>query len=312
MSKVKDLILGLAVGDALGVPVEFIDRETLKGKPVDDMWEYLTHNQPKGTWSDDTSMTLCTLDSFCNGFDIKDIANKFVKWQSEQLYTPHGDVFDIGVSTYWAIDRIKQGYKITGGIEESSNGNGSLMRIAPLVFLGERMNGPDRLNAVIELSSITHAHPISILSCCFYIMYLDNLIYNDACKYVAYEKAREEFKTILALGICLDHAIHFERFINLSCLEFKNLTEDEIFSSGYVVHTLEASIWCILNTDNYKDAVLKAVNLGEDTDTTGAVTGALAGIIYGYSAIPSEWLDVLVKRDMIESLCDKFQKTREL
>lgn len=200
---IKGGIWGLIVGDALGVPVEFQDREELEKNPVIDMRAYGTHNQPKGTWSDDTSMTLCLVDNLINGYDLNEIANNFVKWYRHGFMTPYGVAFDVGNTTRKAIYNIEAGVKVTeaGGASKYDNGNGS---------------------------------------------------------------------------------------------------------SGYVVHTIEASLWCFFNNDNYKDTVLQAVNLGSDTDTTAAVVGGLAGIYYGFNDICESWINDIVKGEMIKKLICEF------
>ena len=136
-NKTLSAIMGLCVGDALGVPVEFSSREQLKRNPVVDMRAYGTYNQPAGTWSDDTSMTLCTLDSLSNGLDYKDIMEKFLSWYKDGEYTPHGEAFDIGMATSKALNKYASGEKPleSGGRGERDNGNGSLMRILPVLFL---------------------------------------------------------------------------------------------------------------------------------------------------------------------------------
>ncbi|MGB4437301.1 MAG: ADP-ribosylglycohydrolase family protein, partial [Acetomicrobium sp.] len=140
--KVIGGLLGLCIGDALGVPVEFQSREKLKRNPVKDMMGYGTHNQPPGTWSDDSSLAFCLAESLCNGFDLQDIADKFVKWMYEGYWTPWGKAFDVGHTTQIAISRLKKGVDPleSGPTDERSNGNGSLMRILPLIFYVEKMD----------------------------------------------------------------------------------------------------------------------------------------------------------------------------
>lgn len=260
--RLKAAIYGLAIGDALGVPVEFETRGTYEVKT---MIGHGTHDQQAGTWSDDTSMTLATCASIKNmgKVDVEDMRKKFCEWAFEAKYTVDNIVFDMGITTHYALKSGK------GEADEYSNGNGSLMRIIPLAFT----EADDKL--ISEVSAITHAHQISKDACCEYVSIARKLLEG------------KDLKEILAE--CSG------RLPELCALE-----EDEIKSSGFVIDTLEAALWAIVTTDNFKDALLKAVNLGRDTDTVGAVTGGLAGIIYGYEGIPAEWIETLRGKDMIE------------
>lgn len=266
-SKLKDAIFGLAVADALGVPVEFRKRGTFK---IEGVTGYGTYNQPEGTWSDDTSMTIASCDSIreCGRIDLQDMLEKFRSWLYDAEYTPFGNVFDVGNTTAYALRRG------AGDDDWHANGNGSLMRILPLAFT-------DATTEEIEaVSAITHAHHISKLACVIYVNIARSLLKGV------------DLKNIIR-RLCLEEPFHRVHSIY-------SLQEDTIKSSGFVVDTFEAALWCLATTDNYKDAVLKAINLGEDTDTVAAVTGGLAGIMYGYDSIPTEWLDALKSKDIIE------------
>lgn len=250
----RDCIYGLAVGDALGVPYEFRPRGTFE---CTDMIGYGTHEQPAGTWSDDTSMTLATCDSIreLGHIDTEDMRDKFVSWIANDEYTIDG-VFDYGGTTARALRSGK------GGSGERDNGNGSLMRIAPLAFA----DATDK--EIREVSAITHAHRTSTESCVKFI-----------------ELLRSEMDGALPeWTLCL-----------------KDAPEHEIRSGGFVRDTLKAATWCLVNTNSYDDCVLAAVNLGDDTDTTAAVAGALAGAAYGMDAIPQKWIDTLRGKELIES-----------
>ena len=159
-------IMGLVVGDALGVPIEFQDRETLRKDPVINMRGYGTYNQPPGTWSDDSSMTLALLDSLTNGLDYKDIMDKFIGWFDKGEYTPYGQMFDIGIATRQALTRYKKGMSALecGGQDEYDNGNGSLMRILPALYYlqakygDEFIENDEAFDIVHNISSLTHRH----------------------------------------------------------------------------------------------------------------------------------------------------------
>lgn len=302
---IHSAMFGLVVGDALGVPVEFKSRDYLRKFPVKDMLAYGVHHQPLGTWSDDSSLTLCLAESLCNGYDLNDIAQKFLQWFNAQVWTPHGKVFDIGIATSEAIKMIKHGADpvLCGGASEMDNGNGSLMRILPLLFY---LQGEKDLKVVYqrvnEVSSITHAHFRSVFACFIYIVYgLELLKGND--KREAYFNAQFKLKNFIANNDFEQKEIDLFKRVLLN--DISTVPESEIYSSGYVLHSLEASLWCTLNTESYEDAVLKAVNLGDDTDTTGAITGGLAGLIYGFESIPENWVNSIVKKIEIDNLCEE-------
>lgn len=299
---IRNALLGVIVGDALGVPVEFKSRKQIAENPVKDMIGYGTYNLPAGTWSDDSSMMLCTAEILQGGFDLNDIAQNFVRWVYENHWTPRGYVFDIGISTQNAVVRLKEGEspKISGNVGEMSNGNGSLMRILPILFHVKDVLSPqERYEIISDVSNITHAHVRSRLACFHYIemarFILDGADVQSALKH-ANESLLNLFRT---LHIAERERVHFDRLFEDN---FEILAENQIASSGYVIHSLEASIWCLLTTNSYSEAVLKAVNLGDDTDTTAAITGGLAGLYYGAEAIPQHWINGLARIEDIEAL----------
>lgn len=297
----QTILIGTAVGDALGVPVEFQPRGYLKANLVTDMREYGTHEQPKGTWSDDTSLMLCLAESMVEGLDSNTLAQKFIAWKNDNLWTPHGWVFDIGIGTRIAIERLENGMKpeLAGGFDEMDNGNGSLMRILPLVLHIKDLNIDERYEWTKKISSITHAHVRSVMACFYYLEFAKKII-EGKDKFQAYNDLQSEVTQYFEQRK-INH-IEINKFHRLLVEDISKVDEDNIKSSGYVIDTLEAAIWCILITNNYKDAVLKAVNLGHDTDTTGAVAGGLAALIYGYDNIPNEWINALARKDDIINL----------
>lgn len=302
--KIKSVLFGVAVGDALGVPVEFNNRQTIRKNPVTDMTGYGTYNLPPGTWSDDSSLTFCLAEALTQDFDLNVIGQNFVKWCYNNYWTPRGNVFDIGIATSQAISRLAKGERpdLAGGFEVSSNGNGSLMRISPLLFylLDKPIN--ERYEITKQVSSITHGHLRSVIACFYYLEFARQL-FAQKDKFEIYKNLQTEITNQLtSLSINPTEIALFDRLLKQNIYELK---EENIFSSGYVLHTLEASIWSLLTTDNYKDTVLKAVNLGEDTDTTGAVTGGLAGLLYGTDNIPSNWIKQIARHKDIEELTDR-------
>ena len=303
--KMKAGIMGFVIGDALGVPVEFLNRATLQKNPLKEMVGYGSHRVPEGTWSDDTSLMIAAMDSIreVGDIDYDDIMYKFSEWVSKAKYTATDELFDIGISTRRAISNYMRGQEPTDcgtkGINE--NGNGSLMRILPFVYYLKYsdLTEEEKVLLINQASSLTHGHEISKLGCKIYSDYvtllLDGVIKNEALARVKendYSKYYSE-----------DSLKTYERILKG---DIQSLDKSQISSSGYVVHSLEASLWCTLNHDSYEDAVVEAVNLGDDTDTVGAITGSLNGIIYGKENIPERWLNKLRRKDYIESLSDKF------
>lgn len=313
-------ILGLAVGDALGVPVEFQSRDSLTKNPVVDMRAYGTHYQPLGTWSDDSSLAFCLAESLAQGYDLTDLARRFVNWYQCSYWTPHGEVFDIGMATTFAIRRLIADYppSMAGGVSDDSNGNGSLMRILPLVFPLKDKPIEERFRIVQDVSSVTHRHIRSVIAC-FYYTEFARLLMENKDKYRVFEETKDVvnafFKNnalIPAKEIALFHRLLMNPMDDYEIKPIHAFKEADISSSGYVLHTLEASIWCLLNADTYAETVLKAVNLGGDTDTTGAVAGGLAGILYQEKGIPKLWLEQLVKVNEIRDLAGRLHEKYKL
>lgn len=289
MNKIYDGIMGLIVGDALGVPVEFKKRDTFH---VTDMIGYGTYNQPPGTWSDDSSMTLATLESIgqFKRIDPLGIMNNFYEWLYYAEFTPYGKVFDVGGGTRRAIARYASGKPLNdcGGRTRMDNGNGSLMRILPLAFI------PCSMKDIDTISGLTHNHDIAKRACRLYLIVAEQILKSGK----------------VPRWIYTDTDIWTGDFSRVR--EIWKLNREEIRSSGYVVDTLEAALWCLYHSNTYRDCVLMAVNLGEDTDTVAAVAGGLAGLVYGVggeSGIPEEWISQIARKDWIKGLCDAVESS---
>jgi len=305
--KVMGGIYGLVVGDALGVPVEFNSRQTLRQHPVTTMTGYGTYNQPPGTWSDDSTMTFCLMENLSELYYLRGIAEKFREWLDEAHWTPHGHVFDIGRTTLESINRYKNRVKTMeiGGRDESDNGNGSLMRILPLAYyLRNYKNGVRKFQIIHDVSALTHAHMRSQLGCSIYVELAIQLL-RGAAPRAAVEAMKDTIRQRYHTPKWQRELAYYNRIMRGGMQRFE---EEDIRSSGYVVHSLEAAIWCLLTSSSYEETVLKAVNLGEDTDTTAAVAGGLAGLYYGYEQIPSEWIQALARKQDIQQLIERFTK----
>ncbi len=303
VSQVLSGLMGVCVGDALGVPVEFTSRANLLKNPVTTMMGYGTYNQPPGTWSDDSSLTFCLADSLCEGFDLNAIANSFCRWYSDRHWTPHWELFDIGNTTLQAIWNLQNGAppEQSGLTRDRSNGNGSLMRILPIAFTYETLEFSELIERTHQVSAITHAHVRSQMACGIYISIAINLLKGQDLK-SAYLQGLQNIRPIYESKPYVKQLGHFKRVFSG---KIDSLSINKIKSSGYVMHTLEASLWCLLTTSNYAEAVLKAVNLGADTDTTAAIAGGLAGIYYGWENIPTEWVEQIARKNDIINLADR-------
>ena len=309
--KIYNTLYGAIVADALGVPVEFKDRALLKKKPVTDMIGYGTYNLPKGSWSDDSSMTLCLAESIgrCGGVDYEDVMKNFYAWFKHSKFTPDHHVFDIGRTCQTAIMNSHQGIEALdcGLTDEKSNGNGSLMRISPIPlylyqnFGIEVMKDEVTFTFIHNVSKLTHGHKISLIGCDIYCALMIEILGGTA---------KEELlpKALPKIGEYVRHNPHYAsalaKYDRITHTNFIELSEDKIKSSGYVVDTLEAALWCFLTTGNYHDCVLKAVNLGSDTDTVACVAGSIAGLYYG--EIPSDWIKAVRNKKLIDKVIEKF------
>ncbi len=295
-------LLGLVVGDAVGVPAEFKSRGQLDAAPVTDMTGFGTHRQPPGTWSDDSSLALATTESLLAEYDPGDMMRRFHAWLTTGYMTAHGEVFDVGNATQAAIARFARGEPAAawGGRAESDNGNGSLMRIAPLSCAVHRLDVATIVARSVEVSALTHAHPRSTMCCAYFSLLLRGLLGGQGLA-AAMQAAAADLRPYMAeaeLGV-------MARILDGSVIA---APREEIRGSGYVVHCLEASLWASARANSYREAVLLAVNLGDDTDTTAAVTGAICGAMQGSAAIPEAWRAGLVQGEMVRGLAERLAR----
>ena len=298
-------IYGGVIGDMLGVPVEFRERGTYK---IEGVTGYGTYNQKPGTWSDDTSMTFCLIENIIEKGTTDDLMQKFIDYAGKGYMTPYGKMFDIGRTTIESIRRFSRGIPAEecGGNTEYDNGNGAVMRIAPLVFsFYHNFNFLEKAEVIKSYTAVTHRHPRSITGSILYLELLFRLFCNDTL-----EEAIDNVKILFEMNLDEDNIYRKElkSYSRIFDKDFFKTPEEEIKSSGYVVDTLEAAIWCVGTTTNFKDAVLKAVNLGGDTDTIASITGSIAGMIYEMEGIPEEWLESIANKEMVDELIYSFYK----
>ncbi|WP_147027675.1 ADP-ribosylglycohydrolase family protein [Methylobacterium oxalidis] len=287
LDRARGALLGLAAGDALGTTLEFVERdspplhtEMLGGGPFD---------LAAGQWTDDSAMALALADSLlnCQGLDPHDLATRFVRWWQQGEYSCTGTCFDIGITTQQALARfISSGEPYAGSTHPRTAGNGSLMRLAPVaLFALHDAIQADQLAR--DQSRVTHAAPQAIEACAFFVQILREAILGEPDVLRPRTWSGDSVVAAIAAG------------------SWRQKTRDEIRSSGYVVHTLEAALWAVGTTSNFEDALILAVNLGDDADTVGAVTGQLAGALYGASAIPERWLHLLAWHSGILATADR-------
>lgn len=282
-------MLGLAVGDALGTTLEFSRRDTKP--PVTGMRGGGPFGLKPGEWTDDTSMALCLAESLiAHGGDLEpdDLMRRFGRWYREGENSVTGRCFDIGNITRSALERFERTGETSGSLlpDPQGAGNGTLMRLAPVALAA----APDAARAA-ELahaqSRTTHAAPVAHEACRLFATMLVEAIGGATKQDVL--RAREAPGDLAPIGAG----------------SWKRKGRRAIVSSGYVVATLEAALWCVWTTETFADAVLLAANLGDDADTVAAVTGQLAGALYGRSGIPSEWLRQLAWREEIEEFAGR-------
>ena len=306
MKDFKGSFYGFLVGDAMGVPLEFEERRKLLENPVTKMTGYGSYDVQKGSWSDDSSMMIASMDSIIskNGIDYNDLMTKFSEWISYSKYTSTDEVFDIGRTTLKAIVRFQDGMDPLecGLAGENYNGNGSLMRMIPIAFYAyeRELSGDDIVDLVYNVSSLTHSHEISKLGCYIFVRYVMFLL-------DGFDK-NKSYEFIKKLDYSFADFKVYDKYKRILKDDIMKKPLEEISSTGYIIDTLETVLWCVGNTSDFKKAIIGSINLGGDTDTIGALTGGVAGIIYGYESIPKDWINDLQKQDYLKLMYTSFIK----
>lgn len=290
IARFRGALLGLACGDAVGTTVEFSRRGSFE--PITNMDGGGPFGLKPGEWTDDTSMALCLAFSLVEQgqFNARDQMLRYCRWRDEGYLSSNGRCFDIGGTVSRALRRFSDtGEPFSGSTDAHSAGNGCLMRLAPVPMFFH----PDRQAAIIwsgESSRTTHGTTECIeASQLFGAMLFQAL--NGATK--------EE----ILLGHGFD-SFSSRKLLAIAYGDYQSKSEDDIQGSGYVVESLEAALWCFQHTCNFKDAILRATNLGGDADTTAAICGQVAGAFYGESGIPALWQMQLVMANEIRMLAD--------
>lgn len=298
LNRCKGALIGLAIGDALGTTLEFSRPGTFM--PLTDIVGGGPFSMRPGQWTDDTSMALCLAESLIekHGFDAMDQLEKYVRWFREGYNSSTGSCFDIGNATRLALMVYENtGEVICGSSSPYTAGNGSIMRLSPVpvYYYNELEN---MMHYAMLSSKTTHAAPQCISAC----QYMSGLI-AGAILGVDKETLLSASYTPIP-GFWDDHPLD-EPIAEVAEGSFKILQPPAIAGSGYVVKTLEAALWAFYHTDNFESGALKAVNLGDDADTVGAVYGQIAGAYYGMSGISEHWRAKLYDGERIESLAEK-------
>lgn len=294
LERIQGSLLGLAIGDAVGTTAEFKRKDSFT--PITDMVGGGVFRLKKGQWTDDTSMALCLADSLiaCNGFDPKDQMARYLRWYEMGENSVTGKCFDIGSATRQALEHFKEtGEAYAGSRDKYSSGNGSLMRLAPVPIFYHN----DLQNCVeyaILSSKTTHASPDCLSACAYFGEVLYHTLNGETDK-----------DKLLTPTSNHDFSPKVQAVIDGS---FKHKSRDEIFGTGYVVDSLETALWAFYHSDNFKDAILMATNLGDDADTTAAITGQIAGAYYGLSGIPKHWVSEVYWNEHILNLANKLAR----
>ena len=296
LDRCRGALLGLAVGDALGMPVEFMQPGTFP--PVTEMTGGGPYDLLPGEWTDDTSMALCLAESLieCRGFDAEDQLRRYVRWFRQGHLSSVGYCFDIGNTTRAALEAFRATGQPSALSSPDSAGNGSIMRLAPIpMFYANSM--VHAVDYAGQSSATTHAAPEAV----------------EACRYMAAVMVRalhgSDKEDVLAPALVNELSDNLKR---VSFGSFRIFGPPQIRGSGYVVESLEAALWAFHNSENFAEGALLAVNLGDDADTTGAVYGQIAGAFYGANAIPAHWLEALAHGDMIRDFADRIFELRPL
>ncbi len=304
LNKFQGCFIGLAVGDALGAPIQFMKRDTYPH--VEGYTRGGAFNSQKGEYTDDTAMALCLAESLINskGFDAKNQLDTYVRWLKDGYMSTRDEAFDIGITICSSIVYYMETGKTTTHInQEQYSGNGSIMRLAPVVlYYADNIE-----NAVLyagQSSLTTHASPIAV-DACKYLAYFLTLILNGSKKHELFsDEATQQMNRFFK-----NEPLHQE-VAKIAHGSYVGKKRHEIKSSGYAVHTLEAALWAFHYGDTFKDTMLTAVNLGDDADTVGAVAGQIAGAYYGLDKIDTVFLEKLFNKELILEMSEKLYTQR--
>jgi ADP-ribosyl-[dinitrogen reductase] hydrolase len=296
----RGCLLGLACGDAVGTTVEFKPRGSFP--PVTDMVGGGPFHLNPGEWTDDTSMALCLGSSLveCGSFDATDQMQRYCRWQDDGYWSSNGRCFDIGNTVANALNRFRSsGEPFSGSTHPKSAGNGSIMRLAPVVMFFAP-DGAAVQRYAAESSRTTHGCDEAVDACRLF----------GAMLLRALEGATKEEILAADVETPADGRGLCPSILAIQRGAWRSKQETEIRGTGYVVDSLEAALWCFATTGSFRDAILRATNLGNDADTTAAVCGQIAGAYYGAEGISAEWREKLALREEIEDLAQALDEAQ--
>ncbi|WP_334331796.1 ADP-ribosylglycohydrolase family protein [Companilactobacillus sp. HBUAS59544] len=304
MYNLKNILYAAVVGDALGVPVEFKKRDTYY---IDKMTSGGTWEQKPGSWSDDTSFTLPLMENLVEHGDYDQLMQKFENYMFRNQYTPDGEAFGIGQGCAKAIRNWSINHYPAlkcGDPSVYANGNGALMRLAPLaIHLRKVGKTAQRLELTRNYTCLTHRHPRSVMASFIYLEILHFLLNGEHLTEIL-KKLPNHLESNLQ-----DYSEEWNEFTEFADIfqpKFKQTNRQDIKSTGYVVDTLQACLWCALNATSVDEAVLLAVNLGDDTDTIASITATLASCMYPNDQINPRWVEQLRNKTLLDSIIDPF------
>ncbi len=311
MSKIRDAILGYAIGDAFGLPFEGVEREKLINNPVTEMYGDGSQPVDAGTFSANTSMSIATMDSIIKAreLDYDELMKCLTDWIVNGKYTVTGEAIDLDKTTIKALTKYNEALSngteidpLECGIEEEIYSNETLQRMIPIAFYSyfKKLNQEETLNIVKDVTHLTNKNEINVIGDFIYVNYLLNIIHGKD-KYAA-------INMLKSLNFDLFEEEHLSRFERILKGDINKLTLDDISSNKDIVSTLESVLWLVLKTENYSQSLIGAVSLGNDTDTIAALTGAITGIIYTYEDIPLKWKDKILKKDYLIEYCKEFER----
>lgn len=307
--KYIDGLMGFVIGDAMGLPLKNKSREELLNKPVTKMLANETYDLPEGTWGENTSLLIATIDSINakSNVDLNDIALKFSAFINHAQYTADREVFTINQTTLQAITKFQENYNdldINGITSDTAIDNGALVRILPIAYysLEKKLKDIEILELVTKVCSLTHSNEINIMGCYIYVRFAIFLL-TGKDKYSAYSMTK-----------CVDYTMFSDQtralYNRLIKDDITKLKINEINSSSNIIDTLEATIWVFLQSENYKEAIIGAINLGDDTSSIAALTGGLSGILSDYNLFPEEWKDVILRREYLLDIFEEFSENK--
>ncbi|GAL85877.1 ADP-ribosylation/Crystallin J1 [Sporocytophaga myxococcoides] len=310
----KDILFGVAIGEAIGLPFESSERNDMLKYSDSNISGCNVYSQHQGMWSHSTALTFCMAESIIDGYDLETTAINFIGWKNKSLKRSDGYVFDHNNTTVKAICRLEKvmnqslytDTSIFSSTSDFDNSNGSLMRILPLLYVIRDKPIRVQFNIIWDNSALTHNHIRAAMCCMIYLKVAEHILHGHE-KSDAYQQTRHEIKELWdGIDFDLNEIRYFERVIQS---DIRNYSFEYLRSGEYVMDSLESSLWCLLKTDSYKGAIQKSINLGGNTSSTGAITGGLAGLYYGFKSIPDPWIRTLSKRSYILKLANRLDLT---